>query len=409
MMPPRQCAILVGGLGSRLGALTREVPKPLLDCGGRPFLSWIIRELSRFGIEEIVLLAGYRSQQITDFTEQVIATLPKKVRISISIEPHQAGTGGAIFHARDQLHDRFMLVNGDSWFDVNLARFFTAAARTPNTLGHLLLRHVADSSRYGTVELNNGRVSEFKERSSVQTSAMVNAGIYVLSKDILSFMSAQCSIERDVFPQLAERGLLSGQAMHGYFIDIGIPEDYARAATEIPRHLIRPAVFFDRDGVLNEDKGWVGDRERFVWLEGSKHAVGLVNDAGYHAFVVTNQAGVAKGFYAEADVEALHTWMRGELLEAGAMIDDIKYCPHHVDAVTEQYRRDCSMRKPKPGMVNALCERWSVDRSGSFLIGDKESDLAAAAAAGISGRLYQSGDLSSLISAELLEKRPAID
>ena len=94
MMPPRQCAILVGGLGSRLGALTREVPKPLLDCGGRPFLSWIIRELSRFGIEEIVLLAGYRSQQITDFTEQVIATLPKKVRISISIEPHQAGTGG---------------------------------------------------------------------------------------------------------------------------------------------------------------------------------------------------------------------------------------------------------------------------------------------------------------------------
>jgi len=72
--------------------------------------------------------------------------------------------------------------------------------------------------------------------------------------------------ERAEFPQLAERGLLSGQAMHGYFIDIGIPEDYARAATEIPRHLIRPAVFFDRDGVLNEDKGWVGDRERFVWL-----------------------------------------------------------------------------------------------------------------------------------------------
>src|SRR5580658_3777770 len=100
MAAPHQCAILVGGSGTRLGSLTSETPKPLLDCGGRPFLAWVLRELSRFGISEVILLAGYKSQKMETFVQEAQRWLPKQLSIRLSVEPFRAGTGGALWHAR---------------------------------------------------------------------------------------------------------------------------------------------------------------------------------------------------------------------------------------------------------------------------------------------------------------------
>src|SRR4051812_3180043 len=119
----------------------------------------------------------------------------------------------------------------------------------------------------------------------------------------------------------------------------------------------RPAVFFDRDGVLNEDIGYLYERTKFRWLPGARQAVRAVNDAGYLAFVVTNQSGVARGLYNESDILALHAWMADELAEIGAHIDAFEYCPHHPKATVERYRIPCTCRKPRPGMITGIMKR----------------------------------------------------
>jgi len=193
------------------------------------------------------------------------------------------------------------------------------------------------------------------------------------------------SLERDIFPALVARGLLLGFEYSGAFIDIGIPEDLAVARENWRQILRQPATFFDRDGVLNEDSGYTHERNEFRWIEGARAAIKKANDDGRYVFVVTNQAGVARGYYDEAAVRALHAWMNQDLRRDGAHIDDFRFCPHHPDGVVPEFSIECQCRKPNPGMILSLLSEWPVDRSESILIGDKESDLDAAAAAGISG------------------------
>jgi D-glycero-D-manno-heptose 1,7-bisphosphate phosphatase len=157
---------------------------------------------------------------------------------------------------------------------------------------------------------------------------------------------------------------------------------------------------------LNRDLGWVGQKRDFQWTDTAKAAVRAANDAGYYAFIVTNQAGVAKGFYDESDVQSLHVWMVEQLRRDGANIDDIAYCPHHVDGTVPEYRRSCRRRKPAPGMIEDLCDQWQVDKRASFLIGDRASDLEAAGRAGIEGKLFEGGDLHALVEAMLKRRSP---
>ena len=148
-------------------------------------------------------------------------------------------------------------------------------------------------------------------------------------KDALGFAEPVCSLEKEVLPKLAEQQALTGQVANGYFVDIGIPEDYARASMELPRRLHRPAAFFDRDGVLNEANGWTGSTERFQWKEGAREAIVAVTEAGFHAFIVTNQSSTAGGYHSEDDIEALHRWAIEAIHAGGGTIDDLRCCPAH--------------------------------------------------------------------------------
>jgi len=159
----------------------------------------------------------------------------------------------------------------------------------------------------------------------------------------------------------------------------------------------RPAAFLDRDGVLIEDTGYPHEPAAVRWVAGASEAVSRLNREGFFVFVVTNQSGVARGLYPEAQVGALHRWMAARLAEAGARVDAFEHCPHHPDAPLPAFRRDCRRRKPAPGMIEDLLRDWPVERAGSFLVGDKPSDLAAASAAGLPGHLFPGGNLAAFL------------
>ena len=395
----RQCAVLVGGLATRLGALAAVTPKPLLPVGDRPFLAWLLRELSRFGVDEALLLAGARGEPVRAALPELQRHLPRAMRLAVLDEDPQAGTGGALVQAGTRLDARFLLCNGDSWLDANLAALLAAAAADPpEVLARLWLRRMDDPGRYGAVALDGDRIAAFAARPELGTRGPINAGVAVLARAALDGLDPVCSLERDLWPRLARAGALRGTVAAGWFVDIGVPTDLARARAELPGQLLRrPALLLDRDGVLNVDRGYVGSRERFDWVAGAVAAVRLATARGWHVFVVTNQSGVARGLYDLDAVTALHRWMAGELRAAGGTVDDWRLCPFHPDGSVPAFRRASDWRKPAPGMLLDLMRHWQLDPARCVLVGDQPSDLAAAAAAGIAGHLFDGGDLAALV------------
>ena len=170
---------------------------------------------------------------------------------------------------------------------------------------------------------------------------------------------------------------------------------------------LKPALFLDRDGVLNEDQGYVHRWEDFRWIPGAKEAVAAFNRAGWLVLVVTNQSGVGRGYYSEEAMHALHARMNADLSEAGAHVDAIYFCPDHPDAPLQRYRHpDPPNRKPNPGMILQALQDWPIDAERSILVGDKPSDLEAALRAGVRGVLFPGGDLRAFLEKEALLPLP---
>ena len=172
----------------------------------------------------------------------------------------------------------------------------------------------------------------------------------------------------------------------------------------------RPAAFLDRDGVLNIDHGYAHRLDQLEWIEGAPEAVRLLNEAGYYVLVVTNQSGIARGYYSEEAVSAFHERMQKDLASQGAHIDAFYFCPHHPEGTIEALAIRCQCRKPAPGMLEQAAREWPIDRTESFLIGDNEADMDAARAFGIPGIRFdwRVDSLSDLVRREIADRSDRI-
>jgi D-glycero-D-manno-heptose 1,7-bisphosphate phosphatase len=159
-----------------------------------------------------------------------------------------------------------------------------------------------------------------------------------------------------------------------------------------PGTALRRAAFLDRDGVINIDRGYVVRREDFQFVAGALEGARRLHDLGFLLVVASNQSGIGRGLYTEDEFQALTTWMRDEFLAAGAPLSDVYFCPHHPTEALGKYRRTCGCRKPAPGMLLAAARDLGIDLQSSAMFGDKDSDLEAARAAGVSLRVLLGTD-----------------
>ncbi|MBG7620979.1 nucleotidyltransferase family protein [Herbaspirillum sp. AP02] len=234
--------VLCGGLGTRLGELTRETPKPMIPVAGRPFLSYVLDRLVEGGASELVLAVSFQWEKI----RALYGSQWRGVPVAYSVEPQPLGTGGAICHAmRSHDIDETIVVNGDTLLDLD-ASALVAFARDKEADVAMALKYMADTSRFGRVEIDqSARVLGFREKG-VGQAGLINSGVYYVHARVFTASSnAAFSFELDVLTGKLNTAAIYGMQTNAYFIDMGVPEDLARAQYELP--LQRPGV--DADGL----------------------------------------------------------------------------------------------------------------------------------------------------------------
>ncbi len=226
-----EAIILAGGLGTRLKGVINDIPKPMAPINGRPFLEYVFRYLNRFPIEKVILAVGYKHEEI----ELVFGNEFHGISLEYAIETEPLGTGGAIANAlKMATGDGIFLLNGDTFFDVNLEALYTHHQLSGSQLT-LSLKPMQNFDRYGTVELKGTQIVAFNEKKPVK-KGLINGGVYVLNKGLLSNsrLPTKFSFEKEIMEQGVMQFDMQAYFSDGYFIDIGIPEDYQRAQQELP-------------------------------------------------------------------------------------------------------------------------------------------------------------------------------
>lgn len=218
--------VLAGGFGTRLRSAVADVPKPLVPVAGRPYLSYLLESWVSQGVTAITFLLHYKAELITSFLKQQIKEGPfQNLDIEFVVEPAPLGTGGAIAFAIKHcgIKGDFLVANADTWLGAGIAALAKSQAPAIAAIG------VEDVGRYGILDIRDGRVSGFKEKQKEISRGWINAGLYHLEEKLFATWDGEpFSIERDLFPSLAERGNLTAVALDTDFIDIGVPEDYFR-------------------------------------------------------------------------------------------------------------------------------------------------------------------------------------
>ena len=367
----KQAVILSGGFGTRLSHVVSDVPKPMAPIKNKPFLEYIITQLQNQGFDSFIFLTGYKSEII----ENHFKNLPNAQFIK---EETALGTGGAILNAFEFLNDDFYVINGDTFFDIDFSILENFGNNKPCTIA---LRYTDNISRYGFVEIDKDfEISSFTEKGNLPENRIdgyINGGIYYIKKSILKkfvdkFTGQFISLETEIFPELLKNKELFGLPLGGYFIDIGIPDDYYKAQESIPEWInkkAKPALFIDKDGTLIVNTEYPHGKN-FEIIKSTIDIVKKYSEKNYHIIMVTNQAGIAKNKFNFEEMNEGFEGIKEFYRSKGVIFDDIEFCPYHKDGIIKEYAYDSLLRKPNPGMILRACEKLKIDLKNSIMIGD---------------------------------------
>jgi D,D-heptose 1,7-bisphosphate phosphatase len=402
-----QAVILAGGKGTRLAERLNGRPKPLIDVNGAPLLQRQLATLAEHGVSEAVVLVNHAADQIAAF----FAAHAPPCRVQLIDDGSPRGTAGAVLAALDSFDDCFLVVYGDTLFEIDVSHMLAARAAA-SADATLLLHpndHPADSD---LVELDSGgRIRAFHpypHPPGADLRNLVNAAFYVVERRALRpwrEFPAPCDFAKDLFPAMLAAGArLEGYVSYEYIKDIGTPTRLDKAERHLrdgvvaraSRRVRQQAVFIDRDGTLNVLRAFVSRPDDLELLPGAAEAVRRLNEAEYRVVLVTNQPVIARGDCTVDQLRAIHDRLESRLGEAGAYLDAIYYCPHHPDrgfpGEVASLKIVCDCRKPAPGLLLRAMNDLNVDPARSWMIGDSTADVLAAARAGVLSVLLGTGE-----------------
>ena len=390
-----QLVVLAGGKGTRLG-LT-DIPKPVVPMAGKPLLEHQIELAKHYGVDEIFILSGHLAHVISDYFGDGSKW---GVKIHHVVEPCPLGTAGALKLLEGKLTDRFLVFYGDVVMDFDITAFQDFDS-THNGIATILVHpnnHPYDSD---LVEINEDlSVKSFLSKPHPEDliyKNLVNAAVYILSPKVMDYIESGVSSDfgKHIFPKLLEKGQkIYAYKTPEYIKDMGTKDRFPLVCQDLEtgkvarlnKKNLRPAIFLDRDGTLNNNMDKNPNVNDFRLLDGVSEAISKINKSDYLSIVVTNQPMIAKGFVTKEDVENVHKKMETLLGMEHAYLDGIYYCPHHPEKGFEgeipELKIDCDCRKPKIGMFLKAQKDFNIDLSKSWMIGDSERDMQAGKTAG---------------------------
>lgn len=369
----RQAVILAGGIGTRLRPLTYKIPKPMIALNNRPFLEYLIDLLKENGIEEVILLLGYLPEKIKEYFGNGSKF---GMNIKYSIGGVSFETGKRIKNAEDLLNGNFLLMYCDNYWPLNLKNLLEYH-NNHSVLATITIYTNKDSFTKSNIKVDNqGYVTLYDKSRKEENLSGVDIGFFVINKKIFKLMpNTNFSFEKEILPKLIKKKQLAGYLTDHKYYSIGnlerlpITEKYLQS---------KKVIFLDRDGVINKKPpkaDYIKNWNEFEFLPGSIEAISLLTKDGYDIYLISNQAGIARGRITENDLKEIHEKMKKELDRHGAKISGIYYCPHGWD-------EGCECRKPKPGMFFQTAREHYIDLTKTIFIGDDERDIQAGNAAG---------------------------
>ena len=365
--------VLVGGRGERLGKITKKLPKPLIKINNRPFLEHLLAKLLKYNFKRIYLLCSYKKNKFYKLYHNKQIHNTKMICIN---EGKQKGTGGALFKLKRKIKKNFILLNGDTFFNINYQIF--KKINIKNKTAFIALTNINKSTNnklMTNLALNTKHIVYF----SKSKTKMMNGGVYLINKRIFDLVkNKNMSLEKDILNKEIKKKNVIGKYFNDDFIDIGSK----KKLSSIKKHNIflkNKAFFLDRDGVINKDNGYIKKYKDFIFLKGVHDAIKYLNKKDYLVIILTNQAAVGKQFLTEKKLDFIHNCMKKELFKKNkSYIDDIFYSPYYKYSKLSKYRKYRSDRKPSNGMFLKAIKKWNIDVNASIFIGDKITDKIAA-------------------------------
>ena len=361
--------ILAGGKGTRIKKLLGKYPKPMLKFNNKHFVQYILNKISKYNFKRIIILCSYRHEIFFKKYHKKIINFSEIVCIR---ETKLLGTAGALINLKKLQVNNFFLTNGDTIFDIDLK--LLTSGLDDNKIGIIAL---TDNKNQKSEKLNS-LILKKNEIKIGKKSQYMNGGLYFFKKNIFKYIKKNLSLENELLPFLIAKNKISGKIFKDFFLDIGSKKYINFAGKKLKEKFKHPAVFLDRDGVINYDNNYVHKFKDFKFRPGVLKGLEYLTKKKYYLFIVTNQAGIGKKIFSEKSFFFLHKQIKEQLAKKNIYINDVQYSPFHPEAKIKRFKKVSSLRKPGNRMIENIKSSWDLNFKKSFMIGDKITDEKAA-------------------------------